>query len=173
MTTLHNHTGTAGETRGTGGTGGTGDGGGTGMVGRGLNALGTFLVVLPLLGGVAGLLLALTGRFGGPENALTAAWYIPAALAVSAVVGALILLVLHRRERVVRSIALWSALSAAGWVFAMGSAQVTGLADSDAIENATLAKGLLLFGVAVYLLGLMGLTAAGVRAGRPPEDDWY
>lgn len=140
---------------------------------RGLNALGTFLVALPLLGGVAGLLLALTGRFGGPGNALTAAWYIPAAMAVSALVGAALLLVVHRHDRWLGPMALWSALAVGGWVFAMGSAQVTGLAQSDTIEHATLAKGLLMAGLAVYLVALVALTVVGVRASSPPEDDWY
>ncbi|MGA8046194.1 MAG: hypothetical protein WCA30_08000 [Dermatophilaceae bacterium] len=122
---------------------------------------------------MAGLLLALTGRFGGPRNALTAAWYIPAAMAVPALVGAAIVLVLHRHDRRLRPMALWTALGVGGWAFAMASAQVTGLAESDAIANATLAKGLLLGGVAVYLVALFALTVAGVRADSPPEDDWY
>ena len=140
---------------------------------RGLNALGTFLVALPLLGGVAGLLLALTGRFGGPGNALTAAWYISAAMAVSALVGAALLLVVQRHDHWLRPMALWSALGVGGWVFAMGSAQVTGLAQSDTIEHATLAKGLLFAGLAVYLIALVALAFVGARAGSPPEDDWY
>ena len=44
---------------------------------------------------------------------------------------------------------------------------------SDAIEHATLAKGLLIAGLAVYLVALVALTVVGVRAGAPPEDDWY
>lgn len=141
---------------------------------RGLNTLGTFLVALPLLGGVAGFLLALTGRFGGgPGNALTAAWYIPAAMAVSALVGAAILLVVHRHDRWLRPMALWSALGVGGWVFAMGSAQVTGLAHSDTVPDETLAKALVLIGIGIYLLALVALTVVGVRAGSPPEDDWY
>ena len=140
---------------------------------RGLNALGTFLVALPLLGGVAGLLLALTGRFGGPGNALTAAWYIPAAMAVSALVGAALLLVVHRHDHWLRPMALWSALGVVGWVFAMGSAQVTGLAHADTVPNETFAKALVLLGIGIYLVALAALTVVGVRASSPPEDDWY
>jgi hypothetical protein len=139
---------------------------------KALNTLGTVLVALPL-GGVVGLLAALGGRFGGQGNALTAAWYVPAAMAAVAVLGAVILLLVHRHDSALKPLALWTLLSAAGWVFAMGSAQVTGLAESEAIENATLVKGLVLLGIAVYLVGLVGLTADGVRAGRPPQDDWY
>ncbi|MCA1781436.1 MAG: hypothetical protein LC679_04440 [Intrasporangiaceae bacterium] len=140
---------------------------------RGLSALGTMLVALPLIGGVLAALVALTGRLGEPENALTAAWYVPMAIGWFALVGAAVLLILHRNERLMtQRLATWSAVAAGGWVFAIGSAQVTGLAEAASMNGMGWQIALLAFGVAVYIIGLLGLTATGVKASTP-EDDYY
>jgi hypothetical protein len=141
---------------------------------RAVNGLGTLLVALPLLAGIAAAVMALAGRFGGPGNALTTLWYVPAALAWLAVPGAAILLLVNRHDRHLRSnLATWTAVAAGGWVFAFGSAQVTGLA--DAVDTGGMAWQILLVatGIAAFVIGLVALTVTGVKASSPPEDDFY
>ena len=155
MTTLHHHTST------------------TQADHRGVSALGTLLVAVPLLGGVLAALAAMGGRFGGPENALTAAWYVPLAIGWVALVGAVVLLVVHRHDRWLTRLAAWSALAAGGWVLALGSAQLTGLADTDSTAGMGWQVAVFAAGVALYLLGLLGLSWTGVKSAAPPEDDFY
>jgi hypothetical protein len=141
---------------------------------RGVTALGTFLVALPLLGGIVAALMALGGRFGGPDNVLTTLWYVPMAIAWLAVPGASILLLVHRHDRhLLQPLAIWTALAAGGWVFAIGSAQVTGLAGATSTDGMTWQILVMATGIAAFVIGLVGLTATGVRAGSPPEDDFY
>ena len=141
---------------------------------RAVNALGTFLVALPLLAGVAAAVMALAGRFGGPGNALTTLWYVPVAVAWLAVPGAAILLLVNRHDRHLRlGLATWTAVAAGGWVFAFGSAQVTGLADAVATEGMAWQILLVATGIAAFVIGLAALTFTGVKASSPPEDDFY
>lgn len=141
---------------------------------RGLTALGTFLVALPLLGGIVAALMALGGRFGGPDNVLTTLWYVPLAIAWLAVPGAAILLLVHRHDRhLFQRLAIWTAVAAGGWVFALGSAQVTGLADATSTDGMTWQILVMATGIAVFILGLIALTVTGVKASGPPEDDFY
>lgn len=141
---------------------------------RGLTALGTFLVALPLLGGIVAALMALGGRFGGPDNVLTTLWYVPLAIAWLAVPGAAILLLVHRDDRrLLQRLAIWTAVAAGGWIFALGSAQVTGLADAASTDGMTWQILVMATGIAAFMIGLIGLTTTGVKAGSPPEDDFY
>lgn len=140
---------------------------------RGVSALGTLLVALPLIGGVLAALIALTGRLGGPENALTAAWYVPMAIGWFAVAGAAVLMIVHRHDGFLTRLAVWSAVAAGGWVFAVGSAEITGLADASSTDGMGWQIALLAVGIAVYIFGLIGLTTTGVKASSPPEEDYY
>lgn len=140
---------------------------------RGLDVFGTLLVALPLIGGVLAALTALTGRLGGPGNALTAAWYVPMAIGWFAVAGAAVLLIVHRHDHLLKPLAIWSAVAAGGWVFGIGSAQVTGLADASSMDGMGWQIALLAIGIAAYIIGLLGLTATGVKASSPPEEDYY
>lgn len=140
---------------------------------RGITALGTLLVALPLIGGVLAALAALTGRLGGAENALTAAWYVPMAIGWFAIAGAALLMVVHRQDGFLTRLAAWSAVAAGGWVFAVGSAEITGLADASSMDGMGWQIALLAVGVAAYVIGLLGLTVTGVKAASPPEEDYY
>lgn len=141
---------------------------------RALSAVGTLLVALPLIGGILAALAALSGRLGGPENALTALWYVPMAIGWFAVAGVAVLLITHRHDRdLLRRLVIWSVVAAGGWVFAIGSAQVTGLADASSLEGMAGQIVLMAIGIAAYVVGLIVLTVTGVRAGSPPEDDFY
>ena len=140
---------------------------------RGLTVLGTLLVAIPLIGGVLAALVALSGRLGGPENALTAAWYVPLAIGWFALAGAAVLLLVHRHDALRTPLAIWSAVAAGGWAFGIGSAQVTGLADASSLDGMGWQIALLAVGIAAYIIGLLGLTATGVKASSPPEEDYY
>ena len=129
--------------------------------------IGVVLVATPLLVGVGAALMALSGRFGGAENAFTAFWYFAAAAAPAALIGAVVLLLVHRRSPHVRALVAWSVVAAGGWLFGLGSAQVSGLAEGppeSAQEPWMFA--LLGVGIAVYLLALVGLVVTGRRASR-------
>jgi hypothetical protein len=129
--------------------------------------LGSVLTATPLLAGAGAAVLALSGRFGGAENAFTAFWYVAAAAAPAAVLGAITLFVAHWRDEWTRPLALWSGLAVGGWLFGLGSAQVSGLADGS--STGPWQYALLGVGVAVYLLGLVGLTWTGRRAAGPAD----
>lgn len=125
--------------------------------------LGTLLVAAPLALGVLAALAALTGRFGGRGNAFTAVWYVAAAAAPLALAGVVLLVLSHRHDALLRRILLWSAVAAAGWLFAFGSAQVDGLADNVEDEAQLWQYALLGVGVAVYLVALLILTITSWR----------
>lgn len=135
---------------------------------RPLTVVGTTFAALPLVVGLGAALLALTGRFGGAENSVTAFWYVAAAAAPAAVLGAACLLLAHWHDDHRRPLGLWTALGVAGWVFGLGSAQVTGLADGPESAQQPWQFALLGLGVVVYLVGLVGLVLAGRRASLPP-----
>lgn len=135
---------------------------------RPVTVVGTLFAVLPLVIGLGATLLAFTGRFGGAGNAFTAFWYVAAALAPVPLLGAALLLLAHWHDDHRRPLATWSGLAVAGWVFGMGSAQVTGLADGPESAQEPWMFALLGVGVGVYLIALVGLTLAGRRATLPP-----
>jgi len=128
--------------------------------------IGLVLVATPLLVGVAAALMALSGRFGGAENAFTAFWYFAAAAAPAALIGAVALLLVHRRSPHLRALVIWSVVAAAGWLFGLGSAQVSGLANGPQSAQKPWMFALLGVGIAVYLLALVGLVVTGHRASR-------
>lgn len=128
--------------------------------------IGLVLVATPLLVGVGAALMALAGRFGGAGNAFTAFWYVAAAAAPAALIGAVVLLLVHRRSPLLRALVTWSVVAAAGWLFGLGSAQISGLADGPASAQEPWMFALLGVGVAVYLLALVGLVVTGRRALR-------
>lgn len=128
--------------------------------------IGTALVATPLVVGAGAGLMAIVGRFGGAENAFTAFWYVAAAAAPAALVGAVMLLLVQRHGPYLRSLAAWSGLAAAGWVFGLGSAQVSGLDDGPESVQEPWMFALLGVGIAVYLLALVGLVVTGRRASR-------
>jgi hypothetical protein len=127
--------------------------------------IGMVLVATPLLVGVGAALMALSGRFGGAENAFTAFWYFAAAAAPAALIGAVVLLLVHRRSPHVRALVAWSVVAAGGWLFGLGSAQVSGLAEGESAQEPWM-FALLGVGIAVYLLALVGLVVTGRRASR-------
>lgn len=129
--------------------------------------LGTVLAGIPLLAGLLAALMALAGRFGGGIGAaFTAFWYVAAAAAPVALIGAVLLVIAHRRGRYLRVVAAWVAVALGGWVFGLGSAQVSGLAGGPESAQQPWQLALLGVGVAAYLLGLVGLVVVGWRARR-------
>lgn len=76
------------------------------------------------------------------------------------------MLAAHVRDEARRPLARWSVLAAGGYVFGLGSAQISGLA--HAIEGQTQPWQFVLlgFGVAAYIVGLAGLVATGWRTAR-------
>lgn len=134
-----------------------------------LARVGALLVAVPLIAGAAASLMALTGRFGGGwDAALTAFWYVAAALAPAALAGSALLLVATRRGPAFRAVATWSGISVAGWAFGLASAQWSGLADADPAAGVVWPYLLLGGGIAVYLVGLVVLLlVAGRLLPRP------
>jgi hypothetical protein len=128
-----------------------------------LTGIGSVLVGAPLVAGAGASLMALAGRFGGPGSAFTASWYVAAALAPAALVGAALLLLATRHRPASRAVAIWAALSAGGWVFGLGSAQVSGLAQAEPAEGVIWPYLLLGGGVGVYMVGLVGLLVVARR----------
>jgi hypothetical protein len=129
--------------------------------------VGTVLAAAPLFLGLVAALMAFAGRFGGPGNSPTAFWYVAAATAPAALVGAGLLLLAHRHDRALRVIATWAAVAAGGWTFGLGSAQVDGLANGPESVAQSWEYVLLGLGVAVYLVGLVGLVVTGWRSRSP------
>jgi hypothetical protein len=127
--------------------------------------VGALLVAVPLIAGAVASLMALAGRFGGGwDAALTAFWYVAAALAPAAIAGAALLLVATRRGTIFRGVATWSGISSAGWVFGLVSARWSGLADAQPAAGVVWPYLLLGSGIAVYLVGLVGVLLV---VGRP------
>ena len=127
--------------------------------------IGTVLVATPLLIGVGAALMTLSGRFGGAENILTAFWYFAVAAAPAALIGAVVLVLVHRRSPHLRALVTWSMVAAAGWIFGLGSAQLSGLAGGESTQEPWM-FALFGVGIAVYLLALGGLVVTGRQAAR-------
>lgn len=128
--------------------------------------IGTVLVAVPLALGVGMALVALTGRLGGPANALTALWYVPTETALIALIGALMLIAALWRSPARRGALVWTVTGLAGWVFAIESAQLSGLAHTPAEQSLPWQWALLGVGVVTYLVALVGLVRHGWRASR-------
>ncbi len=126
--------------------------------------LGTVMVAFPLAIAAVATLMAIGGRFGGPANALTTAWYVPLALWLVALVGAAVLTLANLHTPMRRRIVGWSVTAALGCVFALGSAQVTGLAHAAEGQAQGWQRALLGVGVVIYLVALVALVVAGCRA---------
>ena len=104
------------------------------------------------------------GRFGGGwDAAFTAFWYVAAALAPAALVGAALLLAATWRSPTFRGVAVWSGISFAGWLFGLVSAQWSGLADAQPEEGVVWPYLLLGGGIAVYLVGLVAVLLVARR----------
>lgn len=135
---------------------------------RVLTWLGTFLVAVPLLIGLAFAAMALVGnRFGGAGNSFTALWYFALIASPAGVLGAVLLLValrVHWSQR--RPAVLWSAVMLAGLAGALLLPVLTGMAtDQDALAG----MARTLFDIAstafvlAYLIGLAAMVAVGIR----------
>jgi hypothetical protein len=129
-----------------------------------LTGVGAVLVGLPLVAGAGAALMALAGRFGGGwDAAVTAFWYVAAAIAPVAFLGAVLLLVATRHHPAFRGAATWSGIAAGGWAFGLLSAQWSGLADEQPAEGVLWPYLLLGGGIATYLVGLVALLVVARR----------
>lgn len=123
--------------------------------------IGTGLVAVPLVLGVLAALAALSGRLGGPENALTALWYVPMASAAIAIPGAAALVWAAWGGRRLRQIVLASLAAAGGWAVSQLWAQASGIAETSDVGGPAFAVMWML--VAVFFLGMIALVLVGVR----------
>lgn len=77
----------------------------------------------------------------------------------------MVLLLVHRRNPHLRALVTWTVVAAAGWLFGLGSAQVSGPAGGESPQEPWMFV-LLGVGIAVYLLALVGLVVTERRASR-------
>lgn len=130
----------------------------------GLDIVAVLLVALPALAVVVTTLVALTGRWGGLHDSLVTVWFIAMTIAWVAAPGALLLLVAHRGEPIIRRLVVPAVLAPVGWLVSLLSAAASGLADAPTFDGRWLGVVASTLGVTLFVGASTALAVLGLRA---------